>query len=117
MKKKNKIQFILALTMLFAFACNDADKKEESTESKTDTTTATTETAQPAQDAMPDAIKAAPDLYKVLSDSAGIRIVEVTYKPGDSSALHSHADYAVYAKLQVVLQLFMQKTDLTSRVK
>jgi quercetin dioxygenase-like cupin family protein len=98
MKKKNKIQFILALTMLFAFACNNSDKKEESTETKTDTTTATTETAQPVpQDATPDAVKAAPDLYKVLGDSAGIRIVEATYKPGDSSVLHSHADYAVYA--------------------
>lgn len=98
MKKKNKIQFILALIAVFAFACNQADKKEESTETKTDTTTATTETAQPAQqDATPDAIKAAPDLYKVLSDSAGIRIVEATYKPGDSSVLHSHADYAAYA--------------------
>lgn len=97
MKKKNKIQFIVALTMLFAFACNDADKKEESTETTTDTTTAG-ETVQPVQqDATPDAIKAAPDLYKVLSDSSGIRIVEVTYKPGDSSALHSHADYSVYA--------------------
>ena len=83
--------------MLFAFACNNADKKEESTETKTDTA-ATAETVQPVQqDATPDAIKAAPDLYKVLSDSAGIRIVEVTYKPGDSSALHSHGDYAVYA--------------------
>jgi len=97
MKKKNKIPFILALTILFALACNESDKKGESTETTSDTTTTTTETVQPVQqDATPDAIKAAPDLYKVLSDSAGIRIVEAMYKPGDSSALHSHADYAVY---------------------
>jgi quercetin dioxygenase-like cupin family protein len=32
----------------------------------------------------------------VLTDSAGIRILEATYNPGDSSALHSHPDNAVY---------------------
>jgi quercetin dioxygenase-like cupin family protein len=96
MKRKFRSQFILALGFLFTLAaCNQADKKEESSEA-TDTTKA--ETVQPVgQDAMMDAVKAAPDLYKVLSDSAGIRIVEATYKPGDSSVLHSHADNAIYA--------------------
>lgn len=96
MKKKDKSQFILALAILLIFvACNQADKKEETSEA-TDSTI--TETVQPVeQDAVMDAVKAAPDLYKVLSDSMGIRIVEATYKPGDSSALHSHPDYAVYA--------------------
>jgi quercetin dioxygenase-like cupin family protein len=96
MKRKFRSQFILALGFLLTLAaCNQADKKEESSEA-TDSTK--TETVQPvAQDVVMDAVKAAPDLYKVLSDSAGIRIVEATYKPGDSSALHSHADYAIYA--------------------
>ena len=96
MKKKNKIQFILACALLFGVACN-SDKKEESTEATKTDTAATTEAAQPApQETTPDAIKGAPNLYKLLTDSAGIRIVEATYNPGDSSALHSHADYAVY---------------------
>ena len=96
MKKKDKSQFILALAILLIFvACNQADKKEETSEA-TDSTI--TETVQPVeQDAVMDAVKVAPDLYKVLSDSMGIRIVEATYKPGDSSALHSHPDYAIYA--------------------
>ncbi len=38
----------------------------------------------------------ASDLYKQLADSLNIRIVEGSYKPGDSSAVHSHPDYAVY---------------------
>ena len=96
MKKKDKSRFLLALSILLTLAaCNQADKKEEASEA-TDSTI--TETVQPApQDAVPDAIKAAADLYKVLNDSMGIRIVEATYKPGDSSALHSHRDYAIYA--------------------
>jgi len=86
----------LTLSILLTLvACNSADKKEEPTET-TDTTK--TEAVQPiVEDATPDAIKAAPDLYKVLNDTMGIRILEATYKPGDSSALHSHPDYAIYA--------------------
>jgi quercetin dioxygenase-like cupin family protein len=44
-----------------------------------------------------DAAKVAPNLYKVKADTLGIRIVEATYKPGQSSALHAHPDNAVYA--------------------
>ena len=97
MKKNNKIQVILAFAILLALACN-SDKKEESTETTTTDTAAATEAAPPAPaETTPDAIAAAPNLYKVLTDSAGIRIEEVTYNPGDSSAMHKHADYAVYA--------------------
>jgi quercetin dioxygenase-like cupin family protein len=96
MKKRNKSQFLLAAGILLTMvACNQADKKEESTEATDGTKT---EAVQPVvQDAVPDAIKAAPGLYKVLNDTMGIRIVEATYKPGDSSAQHSHPDYAIYA--------------------
>jgi quercetin dioxygenase-like cupin family protein len=96
MKKRNKSQFLVALGILLTMlACNQADKKEEPTEA-TDSTN--TEAAQPVvQDAVPDAIKAAPGLYKVLNDTMGIRIVEASYKPGDSSVLHSHPDNAIYA--------------------
>jgi len=95
MKKKNKFGFLLAFAILSTLlACNNADKKEVSAEA-TDTTK--TETVEPvAQETVPDAIKAAPDLYKVLNDTMGIRILEAIYKPGDSSALHSHLDYATY---------------------
>ena len=95
MKKKSKSQFLLAFGILLTLAaCNQADKKEEPAETA-DSTKA--ETVQPVvQETAPDAIKAAPDLYKVLNDTMGIRIVEATYKPGDSSALHSHPDYALY---------------------
>ena len=97
MKMKNKFQFILVFATLLALACN-SDKKEESTETTTADTAAATEAAPPAPaETTPNAVTAAPNLYKVLSDSAGIKIEEVTYNPGDSSALHSHTDYAVYA--------------------
>jgi quercetin dioxygenase-like cupin family protein len=96
MNQKINSQFVLVLGISFALiACNQQDKKAEP--AATDTT-AKTEPVQPAaQDAKVDAVKAAPDLYKVLSDTLGIRILEATYKPGDSSAMHYHPDYAIYA--------------------
>lgn len=96
MKKIDKSRLILAVVLLLTLvACKGPDKKEASTETTDTTQTATAEPA--AQDAVMDAVKASPDLYKILNDTMGIRIVEVNYKPGDSSVLHSHPDYTVYA--------------------
>lgn len=97
MNQKLNGRFILALGISLALiSCNDNGKEEPQT---TDSTgTAKTETVEPStQETVMDAIQAAPDLYKILSDTMGIRIVEATYKPGDSSAMHSHHDYAIYA--------------------
>jgi quercetin dioxygenase-like cupin family protein len=47
-------------------------------------------------DATLDATKVASKLYKAVADTLGIRIVEVDYKPGESSAMHSHPDLALY---------------------
>lgn len=98
MKKNHKRQWVLVLGALcIAVACNQADNKDKSSET-TDTTQAeATPTVAAPQDEVMDAVKAAPDFYKVLNDSMGIRIVEVNYKPRDSSQLHSHPDYAIYA--------------------
>jgi quercetin dioxygenase-like cupin family protein len=100
MNRKINRLFIVALGISMALiACNQGDKKEEST-STTDSTSTTTKTDSvqqaPQEPAVADAVKVAPNLYKVLSDTMGIRILEATYKPGDSSALHSHPDYALY---------------------
>jgi quercetin dioxygenase-like cupin family protein len=97
-QKVNKL-FILALGISMAvIACNQGGKQEESaTTTDSSSTTTTTDTVQQAvQETTPDAVKAAPDLYKVVSDSLGIRMLEATYKPGDSSAIHAHPDYAIY---------------------
>jgi len=96
-RKINKL-FIFALGISISLiACNGGDKKEEATTTTDSTSTTKTDTVQTvAQDATPDALKAAPGLYKLISDTMGIRVLEATYKPGDSSALHSHPDYAIY---------------------
>ncbi len=78
------------------FACKGKD--EEKTTTSEDATTTATKAPEPGTDkADMDAVKVAPNFYKVVADSLGIRMVEVNYKPGDSSALHWHPDYVIYA--------------------
>ncbi len=97
MKKILSCSFI-ALSSFAFISCNSGDEK---TDSKT---TSDTAVVTPVTDAAPaaaatnemDAVKVAPNLYKVLSDTAGIRILEINYKPGDSSAMHSHPDNVLY---------------------
>jgi quercetin dioxygenase-like cupin family protein len=47
-------------------------------------------------DASMDATKVSPALYKIKNDTLGIRVIEVNYKPGQSSPMHSHPDNALY---------------------
>src|SRR5450432_343757 len=98
MNQKINRQFILAIGVCMAlFACNSSDKKVEPEKTTDSTATTKMEPVTPAtQDAAKDAVKVAPNLYKVVSDTMGLRIVEATYKPGDSSAMHSHPDYVIY---------------------
>jgi len=91
MNRKPNYQVFLAIGIfLTIFACNQNEKKTGET---TDTTGIAKMNA--AQTAM-DAVKMAPNLYHVAADTLGIRVLEVTYNPGDSSALHAHPDNAVY---------------------
>ena len=98
MRSKTTSQIILAICIsLFVIACGQGDKKTDESKTADSAAAAVTDTTKTvAPDTMPDAVKAAPTLYKTLQDTLGIRLVEADYKPGDSSALHSHPDYALY---------------------
>lgn len=43
-----------------------------------------------------DVAKAAPNVYKLLADTLGMRIFEIEFEPGESAPLHTHPDHAVY---------------------
>ena len=89
---------MLAISLsLLVIACGQGEKKADDSKTTDSASTATTDTTKMATAVAPiDAVKAAPNLHKTLQDSLGIRIVEADYKPGDSSVLHSHPDYALY---------------------
>jgi quercetin dioxygenase-like cupin family protein len=86
-----KVLSAAAITLTLT-ACQSAGPKEEPSVA-TDSVAAEAATAAPA---IPNAVIAAPGIYKSLKDTAGISMVEAIYKPGDSSIMHSHHDYAVY---------------------
>jgi quercetin dioxygenase-like cupin family protein len=90
--------FFWALVICFSLAaCNSDDKKTEPSTTENAVTEQGEKTTPNATEEKIDAVAAAPGFYKILNDSLGIRILEATYKPGDSSALHSHPVNAMYA--------------------
>ena len=94
MKKNVNLKLIaLGLSLVFT-ACNG--DKSKTTETATDSTASTTAADSNAGKAVMDAVTVAPDRYTVVKDSAGIRVLQINYKPGDSSAMHSHPDGVLY---------------------
>lgn len=43
-----------------------------------------------------DPLKVAPDMYKLLFENDRVRVMEVTFTPGQKIAKHSHPDHYVY---------------------
>jgi quercetin dioxygenase-like cupin family protein len=100
MKLKFQHHFFLVSAISFSLmACNNDDKKAEEPKAEEKMVTApaaTPPSAAAATEEKIDAVTAAPNLYKLVQDTLGIRILEATYKPGDSSVLHSHPVNAMY---------------------
>ncbi|MCX9084677.1 MAG: cupin domain-containing protein [Candidatus Methanoperedens sp.] len=45
---------------------------------------------------IPDAIEAAPNVYKLLMENDRVRVLDVRVKPGEKTKLHTHPDRVVY---------------------
>jgi quercetin dioxygenase-like cupin family protein len=91
---------ILAITSSVLLGCNSETKPADTETSDTATnasTPASTETPpQPAFDNARGVTVISPKLYQQLADTLNIRMIEGTYKPGDSSIMHAHPDFALY---------------------
>jgi quercetin dioxygenase-like cupin family protein len=97
MKQTLNRRFVLALGIAFTLAaCNNAGEKKEEPAAADSTAKATTIAEPAAKEPATDAVAVAPGLYKLMGDTMGVKIIEATYKPGDSSAMHSHNDYGLY---------------------
>ena len=94
MKSKTNASIFLVLFMSFIFiACNN-EKKEEA--AKTDEVKTETP-AMPAYDAAMDPMTVeAAFVTQKFADTLGVKFYEVTIKPGDSVAMHTHPDHLVY---------------------
>jgi len=53
--------------------------------------------AVPMVAAAQDAVKVAPEHYKILVDNAAVRVLKISYTPGSKSPMHSHPDSMLVA--------------------
>ncbi len=58
-----------------------------------------------------DPLQVAPEMYKLLFENERVRVMEVTFKPGEKIAEHSHPDH--YAYVAEAGQLKITKPDGT----
>lgn len=59
-----------------------------------------------------DPVTATPEIYKVLHENDNIRILELTYQPGQGENWHSHPRYFVYVVEAGKLQVENDKGEL-----
>lgn len=52
-----------------------------------------------------DPVKVGPNIYKTVLDNERVRAMEVTFKKGDSIAMHDHPDHMAYALTDGKLQI------------
>jgi quercetin dioxygenase-like cupin family protein len=88
---------LLAIVGLFVIGCANQSESND-TETATDTVSDRRMEGgkQVAFDTSRGVTVISPNLYKKLADTLNIRMLTGTYKPGDSSIMHAHPDFALY---------------------
>lgn len=87
---------LLSIVVFLIMGCNNR-KQSNDTEIADTTSKGKTETGNiPSFDTSRSVTTISPDLYKQLFDTLNIKILKGTYKPGDSSIIHAHPDFALY---------------------
>jgi len=91
----SKLPFVAIIVFLIAGCSNQNTANDPKSADTTSNETVATTKYTPF-DASRSVTKISPALYKQLADTLNIRVVEGTYKPGDSSIMHAHPDFALY---------------------
>ena len=93
--KRITTNLCIGLLLVFSLACNEPEATSEKKDA--DTVVAENKTAEmPPYDPALDPLTVAGSNGKLLHDSLGIKMFEVTVKPGEVAALHTHPDHAIY---------------------
>lgn len=58
-----------------------------------------------------DPLAVAPEMYRLVFENERVRVMEVTFKPGQKIAPHSHPDHYVYVAEGGKLRLFKPDAD------
>jgi len=92
---KRSISVFLLISILMVCACNQSSNSAEEKNNDTSTTTVVKNDSTPYGTTI-DRFAMGGESVQKIADTLGIKMFIVTMKPGDSAALHSHPDYAVY---------------------
>jgi quercetin dioxygenase-like cupin family protein len=97
MTNKNFLKLSVFSTLsIIALACNSGTESSYQTKMDTPVTANTVVRNFPAYDQSKSVTVISPAIYKQLADTLNIRMISGTYKPGDSSIMHAHPDFAMY---------------------
>jgi quercetin dioxygenase-like cupin family protein len=91
-----KPQLLALLGFLIMGCANQNESKEKETITDTTSDNKTDKSNRVAFDTSHSVTTISPNLYKKLADTLNIRMLMGTYKPGDSSIMHAHPDFALY---------------------
>jgi hypothetical protein len=58
-----------------------------------------------------DAVAVSPDIYTVLFENDEIRVLEITFEPGEREAMHSHPRYTIVAKEGGTLRVHTESSE------
>ncbi|MEO7046900.1 MAG: hypothetical protein ABI091_16475 [Ferruginibacter sp.] len=106
---KNNIYFFVLISVLFLISCNQSPTTSD--KNKMDTTALATNSdtpSIPAYNPAMDPLTVGAAFSKKLGDTLNMKMFEVTLKPGDSVAIHTHPDHSFYVlqggKIEVNIQ-------------
>jgi quercetin dioxygenase-like cupin family protein len=86
----------LVIIALISFSCNSETEKTENVDMDTTSKEITVVRNLPAYDRSRSVTVISPNLYQQMADTLNIRMISGIYKPGDSSIMHGHPDFAMY---------------------
>lgn len=91
------LQSLLIVALVFFTACNNPETSSEKSTVDINTTDSTKEnSSMPDYDPALDPWNVEAPFAKKFGDTLGIKMFEVTLKPGDSVSMHRHPDHTLY---------------------
>ena len=107
---KTNIYFLVLISTLFLFSCNQPATPSEKSNEDTAAIAATKDTpSMPTYDPAMDPLTVGAKMSKKLRDTLGVKMYEFTVKPGESWALHTHPDHTVYMLQGGKMALYMRE--------
>jgi quercetin dioxygenase-like cupin family protein len=94
-----------AFVSILAIACDSSTETSERTEMDTAGKVDVPVRNFPSYDRSKSVTTISPALYNQLTDTLNIRMISGVYKPGDSSIMHAHPDFAMYVMEGGIVEL------------